>query len=144
MTTRALVVAAARSLLSTPYHTHARLPGVGVDCLGVPILAARISGLKPDDFDIQGYSMTPDGSLLRGCDQHMQRIQREQLAPGDVVVATFGAMPHHVGVVGDWRHGGLSMIHADDYRHHKVIEHRLWFAGAMKFVAGYRIPGIEE
>lgn len=143
MTTRALVVAAARSLIGTPYHTHARLPGVGVDCLGVPILAARISGLKPQDFDIQGYSMVPDGSLLRGCDQHMQRIQREQLEPGDVVVATFGDMPHHVGVVGDWRHGGLSIIHADDYRHHKVIEHRMWFGGAMKFVAGYLIPGIE-
>jgi cell wall-associated NlpC family hydrolase len=143
MTTRADVVAAARSLLNTPYHTHSRLPGVGVDCVGVPLLAARIAGIKPADFDIQGYSMTPDGSLLPLCDEHLDRIPREQLAFGDVVVARFGDTPHHIGIVGDWRHGGLSMIHAENYRHHKVIEHRLWFGGAMKFVAAYRIPGVE-
>ena len=136
------IVAAARGLIGTPYHAKARLPGVGVDCIGVPILAARACGVKEPTFDIQGYSMQPDGSLLPQCDAHMQRIGRDEMAPGDVVVVRYGAQPHHVGIVGDWRHGGLSIIHAENYRHQRVIEHRLWLDGAMRFVRAYRIPGI--
>jgi cell wall-associated NlpC family hydrolase len=131
-------IAAARSLLGTPYHAKARLPGVGVDCIGVPIVAAWLCGLKPRTFDIQGYHMTPDGSMLPLCDEHMVRVSNP--SAGDVIVCSYGATPHHVGVVGDYRHGGLSMIHAENYRFRKVVEHRLWLGGAMKFVAAYRLP----
>jgi cell wall-associated NlpC family hydrolase len=143
MASRSEVVLAARSLLGTTYHEHARLRDVGVDCIGVPIVASWLTGLKPREFDIQGYSTTPDGSLLPQCDEHLIRIRRDEMQPGDVVVVRWGKEPHHVGVVGDWRHGGLSIIHAENYRHRKVIEHRLWFDGAMQFVAAYQIPGIE-
>jgi len=132
---------AARSLIGTPYHTKGRLPGVGLDCIGVPIVAAWLTGLKPRSFDIRGYSDVPDGSLLPMCDQHMTRILREEMQPGDVIVVRFGATPHHVGVLGEYRHGGLSIIHAENDRQKKVIEHRLWLDGAMKFVRVYRIPG---
>ena len=137
-------VAAARSLIDTPYHSKGRLPGVGVDCIGVPIVAAWLSGLRPRSFDIRGYSDVPDGSLLPLCDQHMQRIERAQMAAGDVVVVRYGPVPHHVGVLGDYRHGGLSMIHAENDRHRKVVEHRLWLDGPMQFVAAYRIPELAE
>lgn len=135
-------VAAARSLIDTPYHSKGRLPGVGVDCIGVPIVAAWIAGLRPRSFDIRGYSDVPDGSLLPLCDQHMQRIERAQMAAGDVVIVRYGPVPHHVGVLGDYRHGGLSMIHAENDRHRKVVEHRLWLDGVMTFVAAYRIPAL--
>ena len=137
-------VAAARSLIDTPYHSKGRLPGVGVDCIGVPIVAAWIAGLRPRSFDIRGYRDAPDGSLLPLCDQHMQRIDRAQMTAGDVVVVRYGPVPHHVGVLGDYRHGGLSMIHAENDRHRKVVEHRLWLDGVMTFVAAYRIPELAE
>ncbi len=140
MTTRAAYVAAGRSLLSTPYHAHARLPSVGVDCVGVPIVAAWLCGLRPRSFDIQGYSMKPDGSMLPLCEQLGVRIKQDELRPGDFVVLRYGAEPHHIGLVGDYRHGGLSLIHAENYRHQKVMEHRLWFDGAMHFVAAYQVP----
>lgn len=143
MVTRSEVVAAARSLLATPYHSHARLPGVGIDCVGVPIWVSKATGLKPADFDIGGYSMQPDGSLLPQCDAQMERVPEAEMQPGDMVVCRWGIEPHHVGIVGDWRHGGLSIIHAENYRHKKVIEHRLWFGGAMQFVRAYGFPGIE-
>lgn len=133
------LVVAARSLIGTPYHSHARLPGVGIDCIGVPIVASWICGLRPRAFDIQGYSIIPDGSMLPKCDEFMTRIEREEMRPGDVVVLKYGAQPHHVGMIGDYRHGGLSLIHAENEKHHKVVEHRLWFEGAMKFVRAYRI-----
>ena len=139
-----MLVAAARSLIGTPYHVKGRLPGVGIDCVGVPIVAAWLAGVKPRSFDIRGYSDVPDGSLLPLCDEHMKRIERAEMRPGDVVVVRLGAVPHHVGVLGDYRHGGLSMIHADNARLHKVVEHRLFFDAAMHFVAAYRIPESAE
>lgn len=145
MATIADLVAAGRTLLKTPWHSHARLPGVGIDCIGVPIVASWISGAKPRSFDIQGYSITPDGSMLGLCEQHMTQVPRGEMRPADVVVLRWGPEPHHVGLVGDWRHGNgvLSLIHAENGYHHKVIEHRLWFGGSMQFVAAYRIPGVE-
>lgn len=143
MTTRAEFVAAARSLLGTRWLPHQRVPGVGVDCIGVPIVAAWISGARPRSFDIQGYSIAPDGSLLPWCRANLTPISREQLQPADVVVVRIGKRPHHVGVVGDYRHGGLSMIHADNFHEQKVVEHRLWFDGAIKFCEAFAVPGLE-
>ena len=143
---RAEFVATVRSFKETPYVAQARLPGVGLDCIGVPIVAARMLGLKPPDFDIQGggYSMVPDGSLLTQSDLVMTRITQDEMQIGDVIVCAYGKEPHHVGVVVDYRHGGFSIIHAENWKHKKVIEHRLWFGGAMKFVRAYTIPGIDE
>jgi hypothetical protein len=135
-----LFVAAARSLIGTTYHAKARLPGVGIDCIGVPIVAAWLSGAKPRTFDIQGYKMLPDGSLLPLCDEFMVRVNERDMRPSDVIVCTWGATPHHVGVLGDYRHGGFSIIHAENYRCKRVVEHRLWGGGAMKLIAAYRLP----
>lgn len=139
-----LIVEAARTLLGTPYHARMRVPGLGIDCIGVPIVASWLSGLRPTTFDIQGYSMQPDGSMLHLCDEHMTRIEKDEMQPGDVVVLQYGKQPHHIGVTGDYRHGGLSIIHAENDKHFKVIEHRLAFEiqGAMKFVRAYRIEAL--
>ncbi len=143
MTTRAEFVAAARALIGTPTHSHGRIPGVGIDCIGVPVVAAVTSGIKPEGFDIAGYGTTPDGSLLPLCDEHMVRIGKAEIQPGDVVVVRWRqGEPQHFGVVGDWRHGGLSIIHADDHRHKCVIEHRMWFGGSMRLVRAFRVPGL--
>lgn len=147
MTARADIVAAARSLLDTPYRAHARIPGPhgGVDCIGVPIVTSWIAELKPRSFDIQGYSMRPDGSMLPLCDELMTRIARAEMLPGDCVVVRYGKEPHHIGMLGDYRHGGLSIIHAENYRHNRVVEHRLSFGmgDPMEFVRAYRLPGVE-
>ena len=138
--TRTDFVIAARSLVETPYHAHARLPGVGIDCIGVPIVACWIAGVKPRTFDVQGYRMQPDGTLLERCDDHMTRIAREDMQPGDIVVVRWGSDPHHVGVVAE-RMNRRTIIHAENWRHRKVMEHALVFGdNAMKFVAAYRLP----
>jgi hypothetical protein len=143
MTTRASIVAAARSLIGTPYHAHGRVAGVGIDCPGVPVVACWISGASPRSFDVDYYPMTPDGTMLDRCAEHMTRIPQADMRPGDVLVVRWGKEPHHMGIVGD-RGAGLSLIHAENWRHKKVVEHRLCFTdNAMQFVAAFRLPGVE-
>lgn len=113
--TRADVVHEARDWIDTPYVHQHRAKGHGVDCAGLVIGVARNLGLVARDFDVNGYAQTPDGeSLLRECDLFMDRIAMQLLRPGNVLVYAFDWRigPQHLGVVGDYLHGGLSLIQA--------------------------------
>jgi cell wall-associated NlpC family hydrolase len=143
---RALVVAAARALLRTPYVPQGRVAGEGggVDCIGVPILVARELGLVAPDFDITGYGLHPDGSMLRYCAEHLVPIARAQMGHGDVLVVAWGdEQARHVGIVAPHSHyaGHDSLIHARP-KSGMVVEHRLAFDHFMRFVAAFRFPGV--
>jgi cell wall-associated NlpC family hydrolase len=143
MTTRQQVVEAARGWIGTPFHHQARLKGVGVDCAGLVIGVARELGLVAPEFDVGGYPRQPDGvSLLAWCDQYMTRITQAEMQPGDVIAVAFDVDPQHLGIVGDYRHGGLSIIHSLGVTAKRVIETRLMLTSAMRFVAAYRLPGV--
>jgi cell wall-associated NlpC family hydrolase len=145
MTTRQEIVTAARSLLETPYAAHQRTPGVGIDCAGVPIVVARMCGLKDAAFDITGYSLHPDGTLLRHCREHLERVQRADMAPGHVLVVSWGkGEAQHFGIVAEHQQypGHLSIIHAEAFVHKKVIETRLVFTAHTRFVACFAFPGV--
>lgn len=141
--TRQDVVHAARQWLDTTYHHQGRLRGVGVDCVGLVIGVARDLGLVPAGFDVAPYPRTPDGtSLLHLAELHMEPLPvGEVLEPGHVVVVRFDQEPQHLGIAGDYRHGGLSLIHSVA-RPGRVIETRLMFSRAMRFVAAFRLPGV--
>lgn len=128
MTTSMEVVAAARSWMATPYLHQGRMKRVGVDCAGLVIGVARELGLVEQDFDIQGYPRTPDGvEMIAIGDRFMTRVPLRDLKPGHVVVMRYEIDPQHVGITGDYLHGGLSLVHAlgsVDGRG-KVVEHRL-------------------
>ena len=143
MTSRTQVVEAARGWLETPFHHQARLKGVGVDCVGLVIGVARELALVPQDLDVVGYPRTPDGtSLMATIRQHMTEIDRSSMQPGDVIVVSFDRDPQHLAILGDYRHGGLSIIHAAGNTG-RVIETRLMFSNAMTFVAAFALPGIQ-
>lgn len=147
MTTRAEVVAEARRWLGTPYRHQHRAKGHGVDCAGLVIGVARNLGIVDPQFDVNGYARTPDGkSLLEECDRFMTRIPMEQLQPGDVLVFRFTSDPQHLGVVADYPHGGLSVIHAYGTSNGKgeVEERRLDSKTKfMRPVQAYALPGVE-
>lgn len=145
MTSRADVVAAARGWLGTPFVHQARLRSVGVDCAGLVIGVARELGLVAADFDVNGYSRAPDGqSLLAWCDQYMARVPQADMRPGDVIVARVDVEPQHMGILGDYQHGGLSIIHAASAGPRQgVIETRLMFSRSLRFVAGFALPGVD-
>jgi cell wall-associated NlpC family hydrolase len=99
------LIAAARSYEGTRFHANARLPGVGLDCIGVIVCAALAVGLKPRDLD--AYPMRPNGQLRTQLDQQLLRV--EHAAPGDVLLMRWreDVEPHHVAL-----YAGATLIHA--------------------------------
>jgi hypothetical protein len=112
----------------------------GLDCAGLLICVARDLGIVPKDFDVPNYRMRPDGhSLLSLCDLHLEPT--EELEIGGVAVIAVDRYPQHLGIVGDYRHGGFSLIHACNARSvqpPRVIEHRLMFSRVTTLVGAYR------
>jgi len=128
----------AREYLGTPYHHQARVKGHGIDCVGLIVCVARELGVLTPDADVQGYGRVPDGkTLMVHLHKHLKPIAKLDMKPGDVVCVAFDKWPQHVGILGDYVQGGLSMIHADNHRG-QVIETRLMFSDYMRFVAAFR------
>ena len=144
MTSRLDIVRVARSYLGTPFAHAQRVPGVGIDCAGLLICVARELGLVAPTFDLPAYDSTPDGkSMLLWCDKVMTRIDRVDLRVGDAMVLITDLRPQHLGIVGDYVHGGFSIIHAAATAFPpRVIETRLMFGRSMRLVAGYSFPGM--
>ena len=98
------IAEAARALVGTPYHHQGRKPGVGLDCIGVPIAAARAAGLDVHDF--AGYGPLPMPEVLlteiaKDCDE----ITLGEAKPGDVLCFKTGLVtPTHFGVLVDDQH----------------------------------------
>ncbi len=143
---RQLIVKEAREWLGTRFHHQARLKGVGSDCIGLVIGTCRTLGLVDPEFDVTSYPRVPDGkTLIELGDEYMTRIPYAGLELGDVVVIRWGKEPQHFGILGDYLHGGFSMIHA--YGTYgalggSVIEQRFDESMQRRLVACYRLPGV--
>lgn len=97
------VILAARSYVGTPFHHGGRLPGVGLDCIGVIACAAKEAGIA--HRDMLAYPMRPNGQLRTELSAQLDRVESAQ--PGDVLEMTFGGEPHHVAL-----YTGPTLIHA--------------------------------
>lgn len=138
---RADIVSEARTHIGTPWVHQGRTPGLALDCAGLLIVVARSLELVGQDFDINGYSRIPDGTMLRWCDEHMQRLPDIEL--GAALVLATKDEPQHMGIVGDYLHGGWSLIHScNAAKPPRVIETRLMFASNLKLRGIYRMPGV--
>lgn len=155
MTTRLEIVVEARSwvLARTPFMHQANLKGVGCDCAGLLRGVALVLGLLPADYQqhararpFVGYGERPHGGRLRlGCEAYMDPIDRSAMQPGDAILVRFESDPQHLAILGDYLHGGLSMIHAlgtADGKGH-VVEHRLDATWSRRIVAAYAFRGVE-
>lgn len=100
-TLRLNVVSAAREWLGTPYHAHARLPGVGVDC--VHLLCAvlervgLISPLDPGMYPISWALHRSQELYMAGLDARACRTDSPH--PGDVALFKYGRTFSHAGIV---------------------------------------------
>lgn len=143
-TTREDIVRHARACIGTPYHHQARKPGIGLDCVGLVVCVGKTVAALPAGYDVTGYSRNPDGStLMRHLQEQLHEIHRDQMAPGDVVCVAFDKHPQHIGICGDYVHGGLSIIHASNAAG-KTIETRLLFSQSMRFVSAFRFKNLQE
>ena len=102
------IAAAALELVGTPYHHQGRLPGVGLDCIGVPIAAARKVGIQVHDF--KGYGQLPQPDvLMREIALDCKQVPVETAQTGDILCFKSGAAtPTHFGVLID----GERFVHA--------------------------------
>lgn len=125
--TGADIVTAARKFRGARWRHQGRRPD-GVDCIGLVVLAR--AALNLETLDVTDYSrLASDESMLRYCREHLVEIARDDLRPGDLLVMAFDNQ-RHMGVVGDYPGGGLSLIHAYASSR-KVVENRLddyWLA----------------
>jgi hypothetical protein len=139
---RSEIVRVARSYLDTPFRHMGRVPGKELDCAGLLICVARELCLVSHDFDVPAYTQ-PDGTMLKWCFRHMTPTKDKQI--GDAIVVAIDKEPQHLGILADYRHGGLSIIHAcnaPSCKPARVIETRLMFSRVMTFVAAFQFPGV--
>jgi hypothetical protein len=111
--------------------------------VGLVIGVARELQLIDFGFDINAYNRIPDGTeIVTQCHAHMTRIDAVSIDVGDVVLMRFGSHPQHLAIVGDYAHGGLSIIHAYALSR-RVVEHALTDHWRQHVVGAYALPGVE-
>jgi cell wall-associated NlpC family hydrolase len=139
MPSREAVIAAARGWLGTPFRHQGRVRGVGVDCGGLVVMAAREAGCSVVDHP-PGYPRCPDGaSLQRVIEAQCAKIG--DLEPAAVALMRWEDEPQHVGLIA--RHGDRwTVIHAI-MEARRVVEHGFTEEWAARLVGLYRLPGIE-
>lgn len=124
---RAAFVAAARSLVGSPYAYRGRSRDVGFDCLGVLLAAADICGFELHDYE---YHIVPEGDLLdTKLAEHMVRLQHWRDArPGDVVTRCYrlNEPAKHCGVVTLNEVDNLRCVHAYRYRATRCVTEGRW------------------
>lgn len=133
------LVQAARSFQGVKFRHRGRNPMVGLDCAGLIIVSLKKIGLDP--IDLKAYGREPHNDGLRQVvEANLGRpISITQAAPGDVVLLRFDIHPHHLGVLGDYALGGLSLIHAYAEAG-KVVEHRFDDTWRHRVCDVYRLP----
>jgi cell wall-associated NlpC family hydrolase len=134
------IVAHARALLGKPYRHQGR--GVAYDCAGVPAYVARQIGMEIED--VLGYGRLPVPKEMKAAlDGHLVRVPSASMQVGDVVWIKFQADPQHLAIVGNYVHGGFSLIHAyNGSGLNRVVEHRLDETWRKRIVGVWRFPGV--
>lgn len=96
----------------------------GVDCAG--LLLASMAAIGRPIADLPAYGREPLGDGLRAMlvANLGEPVPKAGMRPGDVVLMKFRGEPSHVGLIGDYAHGGCSLIHAYAMMK-KVVEHRI-------------------
>jgi len=134
-----LLVTAARGWLGVPFMHQGR-SSAGVDCAGLVICLGRDLGQLPADFDVNGYTRQPDGSMFAHC---AERLLPSPARVGAVALMRFTDEPQHLGILVPYRHGGLAIVHALQSAG-RVVEHRLDANWRARIVRCFSFPGITE
>lgn len=137
------VVTAARGWTGVRWRHQGRSRD-GIDCAGLVIKVAHDLGLS--EFDTKDYArQATDETMLALCREHAIEIAMKDARPGDLVVLRFGNQ-RHIGFLGDYLHGGLTLLHAYSHHPRKVVEHRFdetWLRAVNAQLIGvFRLHGV--
>lgn len=101
---RAAVVAEAMTWQGTPYHHHARIKDVGVDCANLPAAVYEAAGLIPHvqpTYSAQWFEHRDEELFLAFVLPYATEITREQVGPGDFAIWKYGRTYSHGAIVID-------------------------------------------
>lgn len=145
MTTRADIVAAARSMIGTPFLHQGRAPGIGLDCIGLVGMAAHACGVTGTDEWLadrkyHAYGLTPMPALLwEGCERFLDQIAAHAADVADVLVMRFRRDPQHFALISEM--APRRIVHA--YRSIGEVTEQgadIWGARVLR---AYRFRGVE-
>lgn len=135
---REAMIAFARSMIGTKWR-HLGRTDRGVDCLGLVVLSLNASGFPVKYERKYGREPWKDG-LREALKDHFGEpfADEKDWLPGDIALLKWdsNSEPAHVGIIGDYKFGGLSLIHS--YSLIAVTEHRLDKAWKDKIIEVYR------
>lgn len=107
MNWREKVITEAKEWLGTPYHSGARVKGIGVDCGQLLIAVYQNAGIIPSGDCEPGYYPfdwhlhRAEEKYLAWVERYCDKIEAEPL-PGDIAVYQFGRCISHAGIVLEW------------------------------------------
>lgn len=134
----AVIVAAARACIGTRWHHQGRVPGAGLDCVGLVVHAIRAAGVA--FADTTDYGRRHDnGRLLRELDARLARASVADLQPGDVLAFSWSerdSESQHVAIVTESQ--PLTIVHAH-LGQRGVVEHPAGQYWTGRIAAAYRV-----
>lgn len=139
------IVLAASGWLGTPYHHHARVKGVGVDC--AQILVAIALELKLiNDRQAELVPNYPPEWHLHNREEHLLEylelmgcVETNDALPGDILCFKFGRTCSHIGV----------MVNSDQFIHaclrsKAVVVNSLNGDWLTRWAKTYQFPGVNN
>ena len=142
---RTEIIQSAITWLDTPYHHHARLKGIGVDCAQlvagvayeVDLLNDEAISLIPN-YPTQWHLHNREEKLLEalesfGCTQK----SKEDTLPGDIICFQFGRTTSHLGIM----ISDTQFIHAR-YDIKKVVINTMNDDWVSRWTYTYEFPGV--
>jgi cell wall-associated NlpC family hydrolase len=137
MTSRADVVAAARTLIGTPW-VHQGRTDKGTDCVGMIVLVRAMLALG--DYDATGYAREPNPRVLIN---HLRKggiqIPVGKAVAGDVMMFREGRFPCHLAILSE-KSGVPHMIHCP--RNRLLVEESLAHDFPSRRVAAFALMGV--
>lgn len=114
------IIREARSMIGTPWRHQGRVPGHGLDCIGLAICVLQRLGVEINDRNNYGRAPVPH-EFIAAIREHVPEKSLDDLLPGDLVLMAPRKILQHAGIIVSLE----TMVHASNNQ--KVEE--VGFAG---------------
>ena|SRR5208282_1894848 len=145
------IVAVARKYLDTPFAPKGRMLGIGLDCVGLPLMVAGElalvdkSGMPLNGGTYSTYSDQPVGNYVyEMCMKHLVYKPVREMLPGDVLCISVVSAPCHVAIASDDAQGLACIIHAYSGGARKVVEHPLDKKWQRRVTGCFKFPEVRD